>query len=341
MGAVLVPAWVFFLPKYDPRPGVPLRQRFMEIDGAGTILMCGAMVSGVMAIDFGGTTYPWRSGKIIGLFCTSGVLFIIFGFQQRFTIFTTVARRLFPVEFLGSRTMILLFAAIACGSTAIFIPIYFIPLFFQFVLNSSAISAGVHLLPFVVVLVIFCVANGAIMGATGYYMPWFLGGGIFTVIGSALLYTVNESSSSARVYGYSVLLAVGGGSFVQAAFSVAQAKVGQAKIPEAIGFITLGQLLGATVSLAIADSVFLNDAARGIAALDPTASQADIYAAISGAGSNLVQNLPPATRAAALHAIVSSMSKVYIMTMTAGALAVVLSLGMKREKMFMKAGAVG
>ena len=337
----MVPAWIFFLPRYDPRPGVSLRDRFAEIDLVGTILLLGAMMSGVMAIDFGGTTYPWRSGQIIGLFCTSGILFIIFGIQQGFAIFTSVARRLFPVEFLSSRTMIILFAAIACGSTSIFIPIYFIPLFFQFVLNSSAIAAGVHLLPYVVVLVILCVANGAIMSATGYYMPWFLGGGIFVVIGSALLYTVDATSSSARVYGYSVLLAVGGGSFVQAAFSVAQAKVGKIKIPEAIGFITLGQILGATISLAIADSIFLNDAARGIAALVPTASQTEVFNAVSGAGSTLIQDLDPATRVQALNIIVTSMSRVYIMPMTAGALMVVLALGMKREKMFLAAGAAG
>ena len=183
--------------------------------------------------------------------------------------------------------------------------------------------------------------NGAIMGATGYYMPWFFGGGVFTIIGGALLYTLDATSSSARVYGYSVILAVGGGSFVQAAFSVAQAKVGKIKIPEAIGFITLGQLLGATVSLAIADSVFLNDAARGIGALVPTASRAEIYQAISGAGSNLIQDLPAETRTKVLAAIVSSMSKVYILTITAGALVLVVSLGMKRERMFMKAGAMG
>ena len=318
-----------------------LKQRFSEIDFVGTILLLGAMMSGVMAIDFGGTTYPWRSGQIIGLFCTSGALFIIFGIQQGFTIFTTVARRLFPVEFLYSRTMILLFAAVACGSTSIFIPIYFIPLYFQFVENSSAIGAGVHLLPFVVILVIFCVANGAVMGATGYYMPWFLGGGVFVVIGSALLYTIDATSSSARVYGYSVILAVGGGSFVQAPFSVAQAKVGQVKIPEAIGFITLGQIIGATISLAISDSIFLNDAARGISALVPTASQTEVFNAVSGAGSSLIKNLPPDTRKQALDIIVSSMSRVWIMPMTAGALVIVVALGMKREKMFMKAAGAG
>ena len=341
VGGVLAPAWFFLLPRYDPRPGVPLKQRVAEIDFVGTVLFCGAMVAGVMAIDFGGTTYAWNSGRIIGLFCTSGALFIIFGVQQTFTIFTTEARRLFPIEFLKSRTMLLLFASIACGSTSIFIPIYFLPLFFQFVQNSSAISAGVHLLPFVVLLVIFCVANGAIMGATGYYQPWFLGGGIFTVIGSALLYTVNETSSSSRVYGYSVLLAIGGGSFVQAAFSVAQAKVGPVKIPEAIGYITLGQLLGATVSLAIANSVFLNNAAKGIAAIIPSAPRAQIFGAISGAGSTFIKDLPADTQAKVLHAIVHNMSKVYILAITAGALVTVCSICMKREKMFMKAGGMG
>lgn len=79
------------------------------------MLILGAMVSGVMAINFGGTTYPWNSGRIIGLFCTSGVLFIIFGFQQVFTVFTNKDRRLFPINFLKSRTMILLFVSIACG----------------------------------------------------------------------------------------------------------------------------------------------------------------------------------------------------------------------------------
>ena len=179
------------------------------------------------------------------------------------------------------------------------------------------------------------------MGATGWYYPWFFGGGVFTVIGSALLFTVTEASSAARVYGYTVILGVGGGAFVQAAFSVAQAKVGAVKIPEAIGFITLGQLLGATISLAIANSVFLNEAAKRIATIVPTAPPGQIQEAISGAGSTFIQNLDAQTRAAVLHAIVSSMSKVYILALTAGALVLLLSLGMKREKMFVKAGAMG
>jgi hypothetical protein len=63
--------------------------------------MIGACACFVMGVSFGGVTYAWNSGQIIGLFCTSGVLFIIFGFQKVFTAFTNIVRRVCPVEFFG------------------------------------------------------------------------------------------------------------------------------------------------------------------------------------------------------------------------------------------------
>lgn len=339
IGAVFAPAFFFYLPGYDPRPGVSQKKRFAEIDYVGAVLICGAFVAGVMAINFGGVVFAWNSGRIIGLFVASGVLFILFGVQQAFTIITTKDRRIFPVEFLKSRTMLLLFASMACASTATFIPIYFIPLFFQFVKNSSALAAGVHLLPYICVMVFTCIANGAIMSSTGYYAPWFLFGGIFTLIGEALLYTISVSTSAQSVYGYSVLAGIGAGAFIQAGFSVAQAKVGAAQIPVAIGFITCAQVGGGTIALAIANTVFLNGASDRIAAILPTAPRAEIQAAVAGAGSAFIKNLDKSTQADVLNAIVQGMSKVWILGITAGALVLVLSLLMRREKLFMKPGA--
>ncbi|KAI4112194.1 MAG: hypothetical protein LQ339_000202 [Xanthoria mediterranea] len=337
VGALFAPVWFLYLPRFDPRPGVALKKRLAEIDYVGTILIIGAYVSGVMAINFGGSTYPWESGRIIGLFVTSGVLFILFGTQQGMALLTTKDRRIFPVEFLKRRIMLILFAETACASTATFLPIYFIPLFFQFVRNDSALEAGVRLLPFVVFLVVVCVANGAIMSIQGYYFPWYVIGGAFNLIGAALMYTVNSDSSTARIYGYSILLAVGAGAFVQASFSVAQAKVKPHMIPLAIGFITAGQIGGVTISLAIANSVFLNKSTQGILAVLPGIPKEQVQAAISGAESAFLSSLDEATRRGVLVAIVDAMRNIYILNIVAGALALVLCLGMKPgEKLFMK-----
>lgn len=290
-----------------------------------------------MAINFGGSVYAWNSGRIIGLFVCSGVLFILFGVQQGLAILTTTERRIFPVEFLKSRIMMVLFAETACGSTATFLTIYFVPLYFQFVRNDSALEAGVRLLPFVIFLVVLCVANGAIMSITGYYFPWYIAGGIFTLIGAALMYTVNNDSSTASVYGYTILLAIGAGAFVQASFSVAQAKVQPQDIPLAIGFITAGQIGGVTISLAIANSVFLNKSTNGIQAILPNIPKEQVQAAISGAGSTFLNGLDDTTKRHILEAIVNAIKNVYILEIVAGVLALLLALLMKPgEKLFMK-----
>jgi MFS family permease len=338
IGALCAPVYIFMLPNKDPRPGVSFKDRAREMDYVGGILTIGAFVSGVMAMSFGGITYPWNSGKIIGLFVCSGVLFIILGIQQVYTIFTTTSRRIFPVEFFSSRTILILFAMTAAGGTAVFIPIYMLPIFFQFTRNDSALEAGVRLLPFIFLMIFAVISNGAILSAYGYYMPWYTVGGLLVVTGGALLYTVDPTTSISRVYGYSVILGFGNGLFAQTSFSVAQAVVEPHLVASAVGFITCAQVSGVTIALAIANSVFLNKSQTSIQAILPNVPKSEIQSAIAGAGSKFVASLSDALKLEVLTAIVSAMSKTYILVITAGALATVLSLGMKRERLFMAAG---
>ena len=177
------------------------------------------------------------------------------------------------------------------------------------------------------------------MSATGYYMPWYLWGGILTVIGDALLYTVNDSTSKGAIYGYSILSGIGAGSFIQAGFSVAQAKVEPAMIPLAIGFITCGQVGGATISLAISNAVFLNGGVNDIKQILPNQSEKNIQDALAGASAEFFGDLDADTRLAVIRAIIDNMKYVYALGITAGALVVVMSIFMKREKLFMKPGA--
>jgi MFS family permease len=338
VGGICAPVYLFMLPNKDPRPGVSFMDRAREMDYVGAVLTIGAFVSGVMAVSFGGITYPWNSGRIIGLFVCSGVLFILLGFQQVWTVFTNKSRRVFPVEFFKSRTILILFCMTAAGGTAVFVPIYMIPIFFQFTRNDSALEAGVRLLPYIMLLIFAVISNGAILSAYGYYMPWYTLGGLLVLTGGALMYTVDQSTSIARVYGYSVILGFGDGLFAQASFSVAQAIVDPALIASAVGFITCAQVSGVTIALAIANSVFLNKSQTSIEAILPNVPIKEIQAAIAGAGSEFVKSLSPNVREEVLTAIVSAMSKTYILVITAGSLAAVLSLALKRERLFMAVG---
>ena len=341
MAALAAPAYFMLLPSYHPKMGVPVRERIRRLDYLGISIFIGASVSLIMAIAFGGAVYRWGSGQIIGLFVCSGVLWISFCLQQGFSILTTVKDRLFPVQFLQSYEMCILFAQIAACITCIFIPVYFIPLFFQFVRNDSPLEAGVRLLPFVFVAVFGAMLNGAIMERYGFYMPWFTVGGVLITVGGALLYTIDLGSNAGKIYGYSVITALGTGFFVQAPFSVAQAKVEPQFVPAVTAFISCGQISGITLSLAIATSIFINEASNQIGPILPHASRSTIQAAILGSGASLFKSQSAIDQHRILEAIVSTIDHVYIIVIVGGGLAVVLSLFMKRERLFLTAGGMG
>jgi len=225
VGAAAAPVYVFLLPSAEPRPGASFKDRIKQIDFLGTILLAGFFVSLLMAISFGGIVYSWSSGSIIALFVVGGILLIFFFLQQSYNVLTTPETRLFPLQFLRSRTMVILFLEECAAATAVFIAIYFIPLYFQLVLGKSALGAGVSLLAFICADTAMCVLNGILLGKFGYYMPWFIGAGAFVVIGSALMYTVNETTHFAKIYGYSILYGIGAGAGIQMPFSVAVTKV--------------------------------------------------------------------------------------------------------------------
>ena len=232
---------------------------------------------------------------------------------------TTPERRAFPLQFFKTKELAICFVLECCASTLTYVPVYFIPLYFQFVRQDSAIMAGVWLLPLVVFLVVAIVVNGLAVTATGgRYMPWFSVGGVLGLIGSALLYTVTVETSNAKLYGFSILVGTGAGCFLQLPFSVVQSLVPPETIPKAIGFVTFGQLGAPALMLAVVNAVFLNEAGNNIARAFPTIPRETIITILSGVGSDAFAHLDESTQRQILRFIVDGLNKGYIVTMTSG-----------------------
>ncbi len=221
-----------------------------------------------------------------------------------------------------------------CASTLTYVPVYFLPLYFQFVRHDSAIMAGVRLLPLVVFLVVAIVVNGLFVTANGRYMPWFFAGEALSHAGSALLYTVDMETSNAKVYGYSILIGTGAGFFLRLPFSVVQSLVPPESIPKAIGFVTFGQLGAPSVILAVVNAAFLNEATNSIAKSFSSILRGTIITILSGVGSDAFARLEQSTQRQILRFIVAGLNKGYIVTMASGALALILSLFLNRGRMF-------
>lgn len=289
-----------------------------------------------MFIAFGGSVYAWTSKQIIALVVCSGVLWLAFIAQQAFSFLTTRENRLFPVELIRSWEMNILFVQMASAQAMVNVPIYFLPIFFQFSRQASVLHSAVDLLPFILVLVFAVMFNGAMMTQLGYYMPWYLIGATIALVGSALMHTIDLEMSTARLYGYSVLIGLGVGLYSQAGLPVAQVKATPQQLSQAVAFIGVGQVGGIALTLVISNSIFLNQATSRIARILPDELRTVVQQAISGVRSSFFDQLSQADRTRVLTAIAESISDVFIMMIAAAALSVFLSFFMKPEKLFVQ-----
>lgn len=321
---------MFLLPPFDPQPKeTTLKERAKNFDWLGATLSIGCIICLVMAINFGDALYPWKSGQIIGLFVASFVLLVVFAVQQRFSWLTTVEERMFPCHMLQIKEANLLFIATACCNAAGFIPIYYIPIYFQFSRGDDALEAAVRLLPLIIILSVTIIGQGYLMSKLGYYYPWYVVGSVVLLAGDVLLATVDANTSVAKIYGYEVLVAIGSGAFIQAGYATIQTVVPAKDTSYAIAFMMLAQFIGIVLGLSIGGAIFINEGLQALRAILPDLSEAQLRAVLGGTSSNAVDVVPQQLRTQALDAIVVSLRKLYIPAYVAAAVALLASLFLK------------
>ncbi len=335
LAGVLSPVYFFIFPSFVPRADIPIKEKILSLDWVGSVLNAGTFVFFMTALTFSGSLYAWNSATAIGLWVTWGVVLIAYILQQGFKILTTEERRIFPVHFLRSRTMVLLFVATGGASAAVAVTLYFVPLFFQFTRGDNALDAAVRLLPFICVYIFSVMFAGGLLPKVGWYTPWYTVGGALILIGGALMYTIGVDTTPQQVYGYEALIAVGTGIVFQNAYAVASAKVPDSEKPNAIGFINVSQIGTIAIALAMAGALFQN---LGFSALKDALSEfglpdGALRSALAGTGSSILRGTSPEMSALAIGAVADTISKVFALVMAAGALVLVSSFFMRWERL--------
>ncbi|KAK0630485.1 major facilitator superfamily domain-containing protein [Bombardia bombarda] len=336
LGAAGGPVYVFLMPSIHPISGKTIRERLATFDMIGFLLIAGTWVFFTVGFVQAGTSWTWNDGRTIAMLVLFAVFVLASIFQQYFTIFTTKATRAFPGHLLKSRTQVLLFIVEAASSTTMFMHIYYIPIYFQFVHQDSAIQAAIRLLPFVIILVTINVIEGHFIGSIKYYMPVYTFGGILILIAGALEnHYLNAVTSKATIYGLTVLASIGTGLTIQLGYAVASLTVPPAEIGNALSMMNIAQVGATVICLVVAGQVYQSVAVENLtAALAGHGFTADeIAGSVTGAQSPLFAQLSGELRDAAINAIVGAMQRVFILIIVAGAVMIVASLGMKRERL--------
>ncbi|CAG8975977.1 hypothetical protein HYALB_00012312 [Hymenoscyphus albidus] len=338
IGAIFAPDYLFLLPSVDLKPDTSLMNKLKMMDWISLAIFFGGTTCFTMAVNFGGTVYAWNSGSEIALWVMTGVLLIAIIVTTIYHPGVTKENRMYPAHFLRRHVLVNLQLQLFLVSGVMLTTAYYIPLYFQFTKGDNAIQAAVRLLPFIFMIVTFSIVNGVLMPKFGYYMPWYVGGSALVVIGASLMYTINADTSASRIYGYTVLMGVGAGTFLASSFAVVQALVPVHDLSNAVGFMSVAQDLGIVVILAIAGTVYQNTAIKNITKAIPGTSRDDVFNIIAGTSSPAFTALPLDTQTEVVAQIVKAMSGVRALLIAGMALSFVLSLFLGREKLYMEGG---
>jgi hypothetical protein len=268
VGAVtMVVIWWFFPdPKREiVKNGDTLWQRVMRFDPFGTIVFMPAIISLLLALQWGGTTYAWNSWRVILLFCFFGVLIIAFVFFQfRQGDLATVPPRIVAKRSVWSSGFFIM-----CLGGAFLGSVYYLPMWFQAVKDASAVGSGIMNLPMLVSMVLLSVAAGAAVTVWGYYTPFMIAGAALAAVGYGLTTTFRPDTGSGAWIGYQILLGAGIGISFQQPLMAVQTVLDIDDVPTGTSLIIFLQTLGGALFVAVSQNVFTNKLVEYVGAYVP------------------------------------------------------------------------
>jgi EmrB/QacA subfamily drug resistance transporter len=293
-----------------------------HIDWLGAGFLAAALACLVLGCTWGGTTYPWGSVEIIGLFAAAIVLVIAFvAIEQR------AREAVLPPSLFKIRTFSVTSGIGLIVGFALFGSITYLSLYLQDVLGASPTGAGLQTLPLMAGLLLTSIGSGQIITRTGHYRQFPIIGTAIMVVGLVLLSRLGVTTSRAVASAYMFVLGLGLGCVMQVLVLAVQNAVDYSQLGVATSGATLFRSIGGTVGTAVLGSIFNNRLDSNLHAAFAGHSNAALAGASSSQGLSKAQliRLPPVLHLAYLHAFTRSLSTVFEVAAAIGLVAFGLS----------------
>ena len=252
IGAVVVAVILLILKTPPSNNKDSFKQQFMKLDPWGTAAFLPGIVCLLLALQWGGTTYPWANARIIVLFILAGILLSIFVVLQfRGGEFATV-----PIHIIKQRSVAsgVYFSTLSSGS--MMVTIYYLPVWFQAIKDVSAVHSGIDTLPIVMSLVFASVLSGAITAKSGYYTGQLIACSFIMSVGAGMLTTLTPDTNHSKWFAYEFLYGFGLGLGMQQAGMAAQTTLAKKDVMTGVSLMFFFQGIGGSIFISAAQTVF-------------------------------------------------------------------------------------
>jgi EmrB/QacA subfamily drug resistance transporter len=221
---------------------LPIRKREVKIDWWGAILLVAGVSCILLATQFGGSSYPWASWQIIGLFVLGALVLVGFALREAVAPEPILPLGLFRLRIFTVSNIISFVSGVAMFGALAFLPQYL-----QLVHGVSATESGLLLLPLLVGLLAMSISSGIYISRTGRYRWFPLAGTIIVTIGLALLSGLSAHTSLTIVGLYILVFGIGLGLFMQVLTLVVQNAVPMKELGVATSSVTFFRSMGGAI----------------------------------------------------------------------------------------------
>jgi len=223
------------------------------IDYAGIVLVGLGAAGLTLATSWGGTTYPWGSATIIGLFAGSVLALAVFVWVE-----SRVAEPILPTRLFGSPVFTVCCVLSFVVGFAMLGALTFLPTYMQFVDGVSATTSGLRTLPMVAGMLTTSMGSGVLVGRTGRYKIFPVAGTVVMAVAFTLMSRMSSSTPAWRQSLYLIILGAGIGLCMQVLILIVQNTSRFEDLGVATSGVTFFRTIGSSFGAAIFGSLFTN-----------------------------------------------------------------------------------
>jgi EmrB/QacA subfamily drug resistance transporter len=231
-----------------------------KIDWLGAMLILTAFVPLLLALSWGGHTYPWGSQTILTLLGVTGVSLVLFLIVEALSPEPILPLGLFKIPVFTWANIAAFIINMAFMGVVLFIALYL-----QLGLGVRPTVSGIAMLPLLVGLIAAAIVSGRLVTTTGRYKPFMLAGAVFITFGIFLLTRIDAHTTLPGIIWRMLVLGLGLGP-AQSLFSLAvQNAVPMDKLGVATSSSQFFRQIGATVGAAIFGAIMTQSLAAQMA----------------------------------------------------------------------------
>ncbi|AZO47312.1 MAG: MFS transporter [Mesorhizobium sp.] len=235
-----------------PLKKLPIAAKHHRIDGLGAALLIATTALLLLALNWGGSAYPWLSREILGLLACSAVIWSAFALWLMRAAEPLISLEVLsnPIVLAGTLSLFLLQAANI--GLAVYLPVYL-----QSIVGLSAGESGIALLGLMLGTVAGATFSGRTIPRFVHYKRIAMIGVSFAIVCLGVLSLVAGHASLLVVEILTTCIGLGSGTTFPVATVSVQNAVDQAHLGVATGVLTFLRSLGSALGVAILGAVAL------------------------------------------------------------------------------------